>query len=632
MSDETTTTAAPTTTTAAPTTTTAPPTTTTPAPTTTAPPTTTTAPPTTTSAAPTTTTAAPTTTTAAPTTTTTAPAATTTAAATTTTAPATTTTAPGTTTTAPGSTTTAPGTTTTAPGTTTSAPGTTTTAPGTTTTTAPGSTTTAPPSTTTSPGTTTTSGGPTVESFTGAPKEDDGATHLPDSLQIEAGKVVVLTWQVSNAPDGVELTDPAQSDPVKFDAGTSSTEVTPASDTQDYSLVAVSGDQRSEAKTVHVSTHTGGHVYSPHSQVLPPSQPPQINYFRIVAQGGDVGSGSDSLTAAAGASVTLAWEVEGGVAKLEIDNDVGDVTGKTAADGDTSGEGSTDVTLPTDSVTYTLTITPEDSSQSEVTATVTATVSPATTTTAPATTTTAPGTTTTAPGPTTTHPGTTTTAKPGTTTTAGPKGPFASFKAAPAVADGTDSPVSDDSRTVNLKLGNWVVFTWDAPGAAKVTLVYPLPDGTDSKPVTQPIKRDDTNKLTFRPPKSGDILLTFTVLDGSDKPIGDPWVVTVHAEGKLFTNLRWQSPGLVRGSKDHILADTTAPDDTWVDVVIEFRAPGYGWIAAGKGTATPAKVSGGKIDLPWEGVVAKAKELASDEDSLVRFRVNLPDPAGPEES
>jgi len=327
----------------------------------------------------------PSTTTIAPSPTTTiAPKPTTTAAPppTTTAAPAPTTTAapPPTTTAAPAPTTTAgpPPTTTVAPTpTTTLAPSATTTtaAPSATTTAAPSATTTAAPSATTTaaPGVTTTAASrPTVDSFTGAPKEEDNADHLPDSLQIEAGKTVVLSWQVSNAPDGVELTDPAQSDPQKLDASTSSTEVTPQKEAQDYSLVALSGEQRSEAKTVHVSTHAEGHVYSPHAAVLPPGQPPQVNYFRAVAQGGDAAKASESLTAAPGATVTLAWEVEGDVGKLEIDNDVGDVTSKTATDGDTSGEGTIDVKLPDtgDSLKYTLTITPEDKSQSAVQATV----------------------------------------------------------------------------------------------------------------------------------------------------------------------------------------------------------------------------------------------------------------------
>jgi hypothetical protein len=284
-------------------------------------------------------------------------------------APSTTTTAPSTTTSAGPSTTTSA-----APSTTTSA------APSTTTSAGPSTTTSAAPSTTTSAGpsaTTTVATGPTVDSFTGEPKEDDGLKHMDDSLQIESGKTVVLSWKVSNAPDGVELTDPAQSEVQKFDSNTSSTEVTPQQETQDYSLVAVAGDQRSDPKTVHVSTHPEGHIYSPHAVVLPPGQAPQVNYFRVLAQGGDVASATDSLTAAPGATVTLAWEVEGDVAKVEIDNDVGDVTSKTAAEGDTSGEGTVDVKLPDsgDPVKYTLTMTPEDKSQSATQATLQVTLS-----------------------------------------------------------------------------------------------------------------------------------------------------------------------------------------------------------------------------------------------------------------
>ncbi len=491
--------AAPTTTTTlAPTTTTTAPATTTTAPstTTTAPATTTTAPSATTTA-PASTTTAPSATTTAPASTTTAPSATTTAPASTTTAPSTTTTAPASTTTAPSTTTTAPASTTTAPSTTTTAPASTTTAPSTTTT-APASTTTAPSTTTTAPSTTTTAGPPSLDDFSGKPKEDDGLQHDPASLQIELGKAVVLSWKISSAPDGVELTDPAQSGPQKFDANTLTTEVTPQDDAQDYSMVAVAGDQRSESKTVHVSTHPAGHVYSPHAQVLGPGQAPVINYFRILAQGGDVSSATESLTAAPGATVTLAWELEGDVAKVEIDNDVGDVTDKTTS----SGDGTTDVTLPTgtDPVTYTLTVTPEDSQFQPVTQQVTATLEAqpsTTTTTAPSTTTTtAPSTTTTAPSTTTTAaPSTTTTTGPSTTTTAAAGGSltvqgFFSFSPFMLV-DESGTPVVVDGKngitTTAIPLGEQM-FLFGADGTAKFD---GLPPGTYH--VVYPTETDDSD-------------------------------------------------------------------------------------------------------------------------------------------
>jgi hypothetical protein len=185
-----------------------------------------------------------------------------------------------TTTTAPSTTTTAPSTTTTAPSTTTTAPSTTTTAPSTTTT-APGATTTAPGTTTTAPGATTTAGDPVVQSFTGRPKEDDGSSHLPDSVEAEAGSTVVLEWTISGAPDGVELTDSSQAAPQTLDANTLSTEVTPQEATQDYTLVALSGSVRSASRTVHVSTHAAGDQVSPHASVTAPD-----GWFELTVDGG----------------------------------------------------------------------------------------------------------------------------------------------------------------------------------------------------------------------------------------------------------------------------------------------------------------------------------------------------------
>ena len=522
-----------TTTTSPPTTTTHPATTTTHAPTTTTHPPTTTTHPATTTTRPATTTTRPATTTTAPATTTTRPATTTTRPATTTTHPATTTTAPGTTTTHPAATTTAQGTTTTHPAGTTTAPGTTTTHPaGTTTapagtTTAPGGTTTHPAGTTTAPGGTTThpgstttgAPGPSVDSFEGKPKVDDGSGQLSDSLQVAAGAAVVLSWTVSNAPDGVELTDPAQTDPVKFDSGTSSTEVTPAAERQDYSLVAVAGDKRSDAKTVHVSTHGAGHVYSPHSKVLPPGQPPQINYFRALAKGGDVGSAGDSLTAAHGDTVTLAWEVEGDVSKLEIDNDVGDVTSKTADSGDGSGEGTADVTLPSsgDSVTYTLTVTPENANQDPETKTVTVTLAASTSTTHPGTTTTHVAATTTAPAATTTAPAATTTAPAGTTTAA----PAATTTAAaPQPAPGAPTIKAFACDVTSDENGANASFTWTIAGKYGKVLLPPLKGEYGKSDFTQP-KGDGTASGNLTTSPSGDpgdeVTYTLQVFDTKGK-------------------------------------------------------------------------------------------------------------------
>ena len=170
-------------------------------------------------------------------------------------------------------------------GTTTEAPATTTTeAPATTTTEAPAATTTEAPATTTTeaPNVTTTAGpGPAVDSFTGAVKEDDSVQQHPESLQIESGKSVVLSWTVSNAPDGVELTDPAQSDPQRFDGNTLSVEVAPLEELQEYVLVAIAGDRRSAAKTVLVGRHAPDETVSPHTLVSAPD-----GWFEVTVSGG----------------------------------------------------------------------------------------------------------------------------------------------------------------------------------------------------------------------------------------------------------------------------------------------------------------------------------------------------------
>ena len=415
----TTTTRLPTTTTRPPTTTTRPPTTTTrPATTTTRPATTTTRPATTTTRPPTTTTR-PATTTTRPATTTTRPATTTTHPATTTTRPGTTTTRPGTTTTRPATTTTRPvtttthpvtttthpgttttqvattthpGTTTTAPaGTTTAAPSGTTTAPGGTTTAAPGGTTTAAPggtttaapggtttaapggTTTAAPGSTTTAGsGPAIDSFSVAPADDDGLKHPSDSVQIESGKAVVLSWTIRNA-DGVDLADPA-SNTKSFDSGTTSTNLTPDGDGGDYTLTAKSGDARSAPKTVHVATHEAGHVYSPHLTLLHNGDPAAIDTFTVGEKGSKRGDAQATLEAKKDATVTLFWEVAGDIHAIAIDNGVGDVTGKTDANFDAGGgQGQADVAFSPDSsgaVTFTLTVTPTDKSAQPLTQTV----------------------------------------------------------------------------------------------------------------------------------------------------------------------------------------------------------------------------------------------------------------------
>jgi hypothetical protein len=144
--------------------------------------------------------------------------------------------------------------------------------PGTTTTGSPGQTTTEPLGTTTTEplGTTTTSpeaDGPAIEEFIGRAKEDDSLDHLETSLQVEEGSSVLLSWKLLRAPDGVELTDPAQGDPQRLGPDTLTVEVQPQQESQDYSLVALAGELRSPAHTVHVATHPAGQVVSPHVQI-----------------------------------------------------------------------------------------------------------------------------------------------------------------------------------------------------------------------------------------------------------------------------------------------------------------------------------------------------------------------------
>jgi|GEM_PF-4837311 len=112
---------------------------------------------------------------------------------------------------------------------------------------------------------------PEVQSFTGEPETADGTGQPPDSLQVVAGSNIVLTWNVCDAPGGVELTDPAAG-PQTFAAGTNTATVTPAQEDQDYSLVAISGEQRSEVARVHVSTHAPDAVVSAHAAVRPAMQ------------------------------------------------------------------------------------------------------------------------------------------------------------------------------------------------------------------------------------------------------------------------------------------------------------------------------------------------------------------------
>ena len=164
---------------------------------------------------------------------------------------------------------------------------------------------------------------------------------------------------MSNAPDGVELTDSSSGQVQKFDANTATATLTPQADAEDYSLVAVSGDDRSAPKTVHVSTHEQGHVYSPHFVLMHNGDPAKIDSFTA---GADRASAQPSFAAQPGDTVTLFWEVAGDIASISIDGDVGDVTAKTDANSDdASGQGQADVEFQPDgtgATTFTLTVQP----------------------------------------------------------------------------------------------------------------------------------------------------------------------------------------------------------------------------------------------------------------------------------
>jgi hypothetical protein len=114
---------------------------------------------------------------------------------------------------------------------------------------------------------------PKVLSFSGAPVRKDTAGHPPDSLQVELGQQVLLTWTVQDA-EGAELVMP-DGDARVFgvDGPGGSAIVTPQQDTQDYILVAVASPYRSDPAVVHVSTHPPGQAYSGHAKVFVPKKP-----------------------------------------------------------------------------------------------------------------------------------------------------------------------------------------------------------------------------------------------------------------------------------------------------------------------------------------------------------------------
>jgi hypothetical protein len=194
-----------------------------------------------------------------------------------------------------------------------------------------------------------------------APKDPDGQSHLSDSLQLEIGLSAVLSWAAQNA-NSVELTGPDGVVQAIAD-GSTTLVVTPTGEVNDYAMVAIAGEQRSPMSQVQISTHLPGQVYSPHTNVLPPNTPPDIDAFHAVIKGSTDGPAA-ALSAMKGATLTLSWEVVGVVRKIEIDG-IGDVTQYTDSNQDSgSGTGSMDVVLnPIDGqaqVVYLMTLTPAD--------------------------------------------------------------------------------------------------------------------------------------------------------------------------------------------------------------------------------------------------------------------------------
>src|SRR5262249_50547631 len=131
---------------------------------------------------------------------------------------------------------------------------------------------------------------------------------------------------------------PATSDPLTFEAGVTEATVTPAEAENEYSLVAVAGDQRSAPASVHVSTHPDGHVYSPHAHLVASAQP-EIIFFKAYPREGGREAAADTIHLAPGARGKLFWEVSGNIASITLFDgsqviDVTDITDDKAGDDD----------------------------------------------------------------------------------------------------------------------------------------------------------------------------------------------------------------------------------------------------------------------------------------------------------
>jgi len=173
---------------------------------------------------------------------------------------------------------------------------------------------------------------------------------------------VVLSWTVSGADDGVELSESnAGGDPQTFPAGTSSTSVTAQDELYDYELVALCSGARSAPKHVRISTHADGEVVSAHAQVTAADGDLlDVEWTFQDASGNPLGDNTCTITAENGTSQqgvitggVLKTTVPAGRLVIEIDGHILAVIDAEAdgADGSTDGgaDGSADGNSGSDS-------------------------------------------------------------------------------------------------------------------------------------------------------------------------------------------------------------------------------------------------------------------------------------------
>ncbi len=211
---------------------------------------------------------------------------------------------------------------------------------------------------------------PQVTSFTVAAKDANSSQQLPDSLELVLGETATLTWAVANA-DGLELTGPDSTQAITD--GSTSLDVTPTAETNDYALVAIAGGLRSAPATVHISTHQEHECVSGHAQV---DGAPAITLFQAAPLDGSQPA-AGALSIASGASITLTWTWSGD-GTLSLDDGQGPLAIPDGAeqqneDGTTSSSFTTTFGGAGAPVTYTLTLTASAGAWAPVTAQVTVT-------------------------------------------------------------------------------------------------------------------------------------------------------------------------------------------------------------------------------------------------------------------